>query len=77
MLENLDLQQILILDIETVPQYGSYDDVPENFQELWEQTTRYQRRDDETPASYYPRSGIWAEFGKIVCISVGIFSGRQ
>jgi len=77
MLENLDLQQVLILDIETVPQYGSYDDVPENFQELWEQKTQYQRRDGETPAEYYPRAGIWAEFGKIVCISVGIFNGKQ
>lgn len=77
MLENLDLQQVLILDIETVPQYGSYDDVPENFQELWEQKTQYQRRDGETPAEYYPRAGIWAEFGKIVCISVGIFNGKH
>jgi len=75
MLDNIDLQQVLILDIETVPQYGSYDDVPENFQELWEQKTQYQRREGETPAEYYPRAGIWAEFGKIICISAGIFNG--
>lgn len=77
MLDNLDLQQVLILDIETAPQYGAFDDVPEHFQELWEQKTQYQRRDGETPAEYYPRAGIWAEFGKIICISVGIFNGQQ
>jgi 3'-5' exonuclease len=39
MLEHVDLQQILILDIETVPVYSSFNDVPENFQKLWEQKT--------------------------------------
>ena len=71
--ETNGLQQIMVLDIETVPQYQSYDEVPEVFKELWEQKTLFQRRDGETAEEYYPRAGIWAEFGKIVCISVGIF----
>lgn len=74
MLENIDLHQVLVLDIETVPQYSSFDEVPQPFTELWAQKTQYQRRDGETAADFYPRAGIWAEFGKIVCISVGIFS---
>lgn len=78
MLEHIDLQQVLVLDIETVPNYPTYGEVPEHFQKLWEQKTRYQRREGETPEEFYPRAGIWAEFGKIVCISVGIFtSGPQ
>jgi len=72
MLEQIDLSQVLVLDIETVPQYASYDEVPEIFKELWAQKTQYQRK-EETAAEYYPRAGIWAEFGKIICISVGIF----
>ena len=72
--ETNGLQQIMVLDIETVPQYQSYDEVPEVFKELWEQKTLFQRRDGETAEEYYPRAGIWAEFGKIVCISVGIFT---
>ena len=32
--ESTDLQQILVLDIENVPQYPSFDEVPEIFQEL-------------------------------------------
>jgi 3'-5' exonuclease len=74
MLDNIDLQQILILDIETVPQFSSFDEMPEIFKELWSQKTQYQRKDEESPAEYYPRAGIWAEFGKIICISVGIFT---
>lgn len=73
MLEHIDLSQLLVLDIETVPQYSNYNDVPEHFKELWEQKTHYQRK-EESAEEYYPRAGIWAEFGKIVCISVGIFT---
>ncbi len=77
MLENINLQQILVLDIETVPQYPSFDQVPPHLFELWEQKTQYQRRDGETAEEYYPRAGIWAEFGKIICISVGMFHKQQ
>src|SRR4051812_17117067 len=77
MLESLDLQQILVLDIETVPQYATYDEMPELFKDLWEQKTRQKRSQEETAAEYYPRAGIWAEFGKIICISVGIYNRQQ
>jgi len=73
MLEHIDLSQLLVLDIETAPQYASFDEVPDLFKKLWEQKTQIQRK-EETPAEYYPRAGIWAEFGKIICISAGIFT---
>ena len=76
MLENIDLQQVLVLDIETVPQYPSFEELPADFQELWEQKTRFQRKDGESPSDFYARGGILAEFGKIICISVGIFSKK-
>ncbi len=77
MLENIDLQQVLVLDIETVPQYPSFEELPVDFQELWEQKTRFQRKDGESPSDFYARGGILAEFGKIICISVGIFSKKN
>ena len=48
-------------------------------QELWEQKSKYQRKEEFTAEEYYDRAGIWAEFGKIICISVGYFqlSGDQ
>lgn len=73
MLENYDLQNIMVIDIETVPQYSSFDQVPANLQKLWGAKTQYQRK-DETPEEYYRCAGILAEFGKIICISVGIFT---
>jgi DNA polymerase elongation subunit (family B) len=76
MLENIDLQQVLVLDIETVPQYPSFEELPADFQDLWEQKTRFQRKDGESPSDFYARGGILAEFGKIICISVGIFSNK-
>jgi DNA polymerase elongation subunit (family B) len=77
MLEQYDLHNLMVIDIETVPQYRSFDQVPEHFQKLWGMKTQYQRK-EETPEEFYERAGIWAEFGKIVCISVGIFSnGRK
>lgn len=77
MLQQLDLQNILVLDIETVPQFSSFEELPEHLQKLWDLKTRFQRKEDETPSDFYQRAGIWAEFGKIICISVGIFKNNH
>lgn len=75
MLEQLDITKILFLDIETVPQFPSFDQVPERWKALWEKKSNNIKRDsDLTVDELYPRAGIYAEFGKIVCISVGYFS---
>lgn len=74
MLKTLDLNQVMVIDIETVPQYPSFQDVPPHLQELWEQKTHYQRSADQTPEDFYEKAGIMAEFGKIICISLGIFN---
>lgn len=77
MLEQYDLHNLMVIDIETVPQYKSFDEVPEHFQKLWDHKTLHQRK-EETAEYFYERAGIWAEFGKIICISVGIFThGRN
>ena len=73
MLRNLDLAKILFLDIETVPEEQEYNQLSPVRQSLWEQKTAYQRKEDQSPETFYERAGIWAEFGKIVCISVGFF----
>ncbi len=71
MLDKIDLQKVLFLDIETVPQFENYDDVPERLQKLWDTKAGFLARNNETPEELYERAGIYAEFGKIVCISVG------
>lgn len=73
MLKRINLEHILFLDIETVPLYPDFNDLNETSKQLWEQKTKYQRKEDFTPEEFYDRAGIWAEFGKIICISVGFF----
>jgi DNA polymerase elongation subunit (family B) len=78
MLKEVALDQILFLDIETVSQYETYDNVPEKFQRLWDKKSSFISKDeDATPEELYPRAAIYAEFGKIVCISVGFVNGGE
>lgn len=74
MISRLHLENILFLDIETVPEVQHFSDLDDTKQALWETKSRYQRKDDFTAEEFYDRAGIWAEFGKIVCISVGYFT---
>ena len=74
MLYKLKLEDILFLDIETVPESGEFSSLDEVKKELWEQKSQYQRKEDFTAEEFYERAGIWAEFGKVVCISVGFFN---
>ncbi len=73
MLKELDLSKVFVIDIETVPLYEFFEEMPLQMQELWENKTQFHRKDDKTPAQFYDRAGIWSEFGKIICISVGLF----
>jgi uncharacterized protein YprB with RNaseH-like and TPR domain len=75
MLENTNLHNILFLDIETVPQHSSFDEAPKVMRDLWEKKSRFLVKDtEETPDSIYRQAGIYAEFGKVICISCGYFS---
>lgn len=71
MLNNLDVEEVLFLDIETAPQYPSFNDQPEIFQKLWDKKSKQFRSEEEDAETVYERAGIYSEFGKIVCISVG------
>jgi len=75
MIENIKKEHVLFLDIETVPAESSYELLSETEKRFWERKSEFLKKlPDDTPASLYPRAGIYAEFGKIICISVGFFS---
>ena len=74
MISKIHLENILFLDIETVPEVQYFSELDEDKQALWEHKSQYQRKEDESPEAFYERAGIWAEFGKIICISVGYFT---
>jgi uncharacterized protein YprB with RNaseH-like and TPR domain len=67
----MDFTNILFLDIETAPQQPSYDLLDERWRELWDAKAAVllRGRESATPESIYERAGIYAEFGKIICIS--------
>ncbi|MGB1000318.1 MAG: 3'-5' exonuclease, partial [Flavobacteriales bacterium] len=61
---------LLYIDIETVSNSKQFSDLDETMQGLFAKKTAYQRKEDFSPEEFYDRAGIWAEFGKIVCISI-------
>ncbi|MBV2166391.1 MAG: 3'-5' exonuclease [Kaistella sp.] len=78
MIQHIPLEKILFLDIETVPQAGNWEELHETDQYLWDKKTRMQRKEDFTAQEFYnERGGIMAEFGKIICISVGILEKSE
>jgi hypothetical protein len=81
LLDAIDLYNILFLDIETVPVTPEFDSLPDELQELWAVKARSILRKpgeeleyDEIAATFADRAGIYAEFGRIVCISVGFLT---
>ncbi len=79
MLDNYNPESILFLDIETVPGHSAYGELPENFAELWKKKAgqlsrleKFSDTDGSAPETLYDRAGIYAEFGRIICISTGI-----
>lgn len=77
MLEKIRLENILFIDIETVPEHEHYFQLDNETQDLFAQKTAYQRKGEINAEDFYDRAGIWAEFGKIVCISAGFFTFRN
>lgn len=82
MLENYNLENILFLDIETVPGCSTYDQLPLNMAALWEKKAmqlvrleKFSAEGERKAEEIYDRAGIYAEFGKIVCISTGVLRG--
>ena len=74
MLNHVVLQNLLVIDIETAPVVPELESLPEAMQDAWESKAAKHRPEDVTPHDhFFDRAGIFAEFGKIVCISVGYF----
>ncbi len=78
MLREIDIENILFLDIETVPAFPAYAEVPDKIKKLWDHKAEFLKKSpDDNPERLYGRAGIYAEFGRIVCISAGFFKSRE
>ncbi len=71
MLEKLLPEHVLFIDIETVPQVENMEMLSTGMQQLWIKKAGQIAREGESPEEIFDRSGIYAEFGKIICISAG------
>ena len=76
LLRAIDKKATLFLDIETAPQFSDYQAVPSNYKKLWEGKAKFLVKENESYVAAYKSAGIYAEFGKVVCITVGMFAGK-
>jgi 3'-5' exonuclease len=72
MLDNIRVDDILFLDIETVSSESSFELLDPVMQNLWIKKSKQFRVPDQAADEVYERAGIYSEFGKIICISVGV-----
>jgi hypothetical protein len=77
MLDNIRVEDILFLDIETVPAVSSFELLDMPMQALWEKKSKHFRTPEQSSADVYDRAGIYSEFGKIICISVGVITDKD
>jgi uncharacterized protein YprB with RNaseH-like and TPR domain len=77
MLDNIKVEDILFLDIETVPSSPSFEVLDPSMKSLWEKKSRQFRTPDQTAGEVYERAGIYSEFGRIVCISAGVIKEKN
>lgn len=72
MLDHIDINKIIFLDVETVPLVYDYSKLDQETASLWDKKSKYiQRYQEVSTEEAYQKAGIYAEFGKIVCISAG------
>ena len=77
MLDNIKVEDVLFLDIETVPEESSSDNLDQAMKVLWEKKSKQFRTAEQTSSDVYERAGIYSEFGKIICISVGMVKEKN
>ncbi len=76
MLDNILDNKILFIDIETVPEKAKHSELSDIMKKLWEKKSEYFRK-EQTAEEVYQKAGIYAEFGKIVCISTGFIALKK
>jgi DNA polymerase elongation subunit (family B) len=76
-LRNILLDDIVFIDIETVSAHEKFNDLSEDWKDLWSKKAKSLIKGEESAESVYGRSAIYAEFGKIICIGIGVFRGKD
>jgi len=73
-MQNIRLENMLLIDIETVSEHPTFNELNADWKKLWEEKVQRQLPENVTAEEFYPqRAAVMAEFSKVVCISVGYF----
>jgi DNA polymerase elongation subunit (family B) len=68
-----ELRDILFLDIETVASTDNFASLDERLKTQWSRKASFLKREEGVTDEqlFHQRAGIYAEFGKVICIAVG------
>ncbi len=74
MLEHVNPENAIYIDIETVPMAKDFETLPQPFRDLWHERFDRQNKEGDLNVNehFFQNAGIYAEYGKVICISVGI-----
>ncbi len=74
MLDHIRLDNLICIDIETVPAFPGLAALPDELKELYlKKSQRLKLENENEEDQYFNHAGIYAEFGKVICISLGRF----
>lgn len=78
MINEIPLENLLVIDIETVSIQPNFKALSEEWQQLWQDKVSRTLPINTSAEEFYPqRAGVMAEFSKVVCISLGYFKKEK
>ncbi len=78
MLNNVLTNNVYFFDIETVSGSRDFSCLSDEMKEFWEHKSKnISKHENLSTEELYQKAGIYAEFGKIICISCGCFKTQE
>ncbi|HYV90937.1 MAG TPA: hypothetical protein VE978_04105 [Chitinophagales bacterium] len=78
MLDHIQPENLICIDIETVPAFADFVSLPDELKELYlKKSERLKLENENNEEQYFNHAGIYAEFGKVICITLGLFKKEK
>ena len=77
MLDNIRLRMFFSSISRLFLEQSLFELLEPKIQALWEKKSKQFRSPDQVAREVYERAGIYSEFGRIICISVGLIKGKD
>jgi len=78
MLDHIHPENLICIDIETVPAYPDFVSLPNELKELYlKKSERLKQENENEEEQYFNHAGIYGEFGKVICITLGLFKKEK